>query len=79
METLSVGFKIYSRTVNVGASKFLIQKKLTTKQANWKKSLAKFDLVLEYNPGRLNIVTDPLSRKKEFPVMIVKPDIGVST
>jgi len=35
--------------------------------------LAEFDYVLEYKPGKINLVTDALSRKSEFVAMLSHP------
>ncbi|KAG8391561.1 hypothetical protein BUALT_Bualt01G0200400 [Buddleja alternifolia] len=42
------------------------QKKLSPKQARWQDFLAEFDYVLEYKPGKANVVADALSRKAEL-------------
>nr|XP_033511370.1 uncharacterized protein LOC117276159 [Nicotiana tomentosiformis] len=44
----------------------ITQKKLTPKQASWQDFLAEFDYVLEYKPGKGNVVADALSRKAEL-------------
>ncbi|KZV51023.1 hypothetical protein F511_43983, partial [Dorcoceras hygrometricum] len=41
-------------------------KKLSPKQARWQDFLAEFDYVLEYRPGKANVVADALSRKAEL-------------
>ncbi|KAG8389639.1 hypothetical protein BUALT_Bualt02G0249900 [Buddleja alternifolia] len=45
------------------------QKKLSPKQARWQDFLAEFDYVLEYKPGKANVVADALSRKTELAVI----------
>ncbi|XP_068649054.1 uncharacterized protein [Aristolochia californica] len=45
------------------------QKKLSPKQACWQDFLAKFNMVIEYKPGRINQVADALSRKAELAAM----------
>ncbi|KAJ4967504.1 hypothetical protein NE237_019353 [Protea cynaroides] len=42
------------------------QKKHSPKQARWQDFLVEFDMVLEYQPGRINQLADGLSRKAEF-------------
>ena len=54
------------KTDNVATSYFQSQKKITPKQARWQDFLAEFDYVLEYKPGRGNVVADALSRKAEL-------------
>ena len=58
---------------NVATSYFQTQKKLFPKQARWQDFLAEFDYVLEYKPGRVNLVADALSRKSEFAAMLSHP------
>ena len=50
-------------TDNVATSYFQTQKKLSPKQARWQDFLAEFDYVMEYKPGKANVVADALSRK----------------
>ena len=50
-------------TENVATSYFQNQKKLSPKQARWQDFLAEFDYVMEYKPGKVNVVADALSRK----------------
>lgn len=61
-----LGSKFYIKTDNVATSYFQSQKKLTPKQARWQDFLAEFDYVMEYKPGRENLVADALSRKAEL-------------
>ncbi|KAL9265740.1 Retrovirus-related Pol polyprotein from transposon 17.6-like protein, partial [Drosera capensis] len=61
-----LGSKFVVKTDNVATSYFLTQKKLTPKQARWQDFLAEFDFVMEYKPGKANLVADALSRKAEL-------------
>ena len=61
-----LGSKFIIKTDNVTTSYFQTQKKLTPKQARWQDFLAEFDYVMEYKPGRANLVADALSRKGEL-------------
>jgi len=61
-----LGSKFIIKTDNVATSYFQTQKKLTPKQARWQDFLAEFDYVMEYKPGRANLVADGLSRKSEL-------------
>jgi len=61
------------KTNNVGTSYFQTQKKLSPKQARWQDFLAEFNYMLEYKPGRINLVADALSRKAEFAAMLSHP------
>ncbi|XP_042980003.1 uncharacterized protein LOC122310191 [Carya illinoinensis] len=54
------------KTDNIATSYFQSQKKLSPKQARWQDFLAEFDFVLEYKPGKANLVADALSRKGEL-------------
>ena len=46
----------------MATSYFLKQKKLTPKKIQWQAFLAEFDFVMEYKPGKANLVADALSR-----------------
>ncbi|KAJ0025536.1 hypothetical protein Pint_07160 [Pistacia integerrima] len=61
-----LGSKFVILTDNVATSYFQTQKKLSLKQARWQDFLAEFDYVLEYKPGKTNVVADALSRKTEL-------------
>lgn len=61
-----LGSRFVIKTDNVATSYFQTQKKLSPKQARWQDFLAEFDYVLEYKPGKANVVADALSRKAEF-------------
>ena len=63
------GSKFVVKTDNVATSYFQSQKKLSPKQARWQDFLAEFDYVLEYKPGKANLVADALSRKAELAAM----------
>ncbi|XP_057985426.1 uncharacterized protein LOC110653506 [Hevea brasiliensis] len=54
------------KTDNVATSYFLTQKKLSPKQARWQAFLGEFDFVMEYKPGKANLVADALSQKVEL-------------
>ena len=56
-----LGSRFVVKTDNVTTSYFQTQKKLSPKQARWQDFLAEFDYVLEYKPGRINLVADALS------------------
>ncbi|KAJ4728107.1 Retrotransposon protein, putative, Ty3-gypsy subclass [Melia azedarach] len=64
-----LGGRFVIKTDNVATSYFQNQKKLSPKQARWQDFLAEFDYVMEYKPGRANVVADALSRKAEFASM----------
>ncbi|KAG8368869.1 hypothetical protein BUALT_Bualt15G0091500 [Buddleja alternifolia] len=61
-----LGSRFVVKTDNVATSYFQTQKKLSPKQARWQDFLAEFDYVLEYKPGKANVVADALSRKAEL-------------
>ncbi|KAJ0037276.1 hypothetical protein Pint_23118 [Pistacia integerrima] len=61
-----LGSKFVTLIDNVATSYFQTQKKLSPKQARWHDFLAEFDYVLEYKPGKTNVVADALSRKAEL-------------
>ncbi|PKI46069.1 hypothetical protein CRG98_033524 [Punica granatum] len=61
-----LGSKFVVRTDNIAMSYFQTQKKLSPKQARWQGFLAKFDFVMEYKPGRTNVMADALSRRVEL-------------
>ncbi|PKI43755.1 hypothetical protein CRG98_035861 [Punica granatum] len=60
-----LGSKFIVRTDNIATSYFQTQKKLSPKQARWQDFLAEFDFVMEYKPGRTNVVADALSRRED--------------
>jgi hypothetical protein len=68
-----LGSKFEIKTDNVATSYFQTQKKLSPKQARWQDFLAEFDYVLEYKPGKVNLVADALSRKAELASMSSQP------
>ncbi|KAE8708434.1 cytochrome P450 78A7-like [Hibiscus syriacus] len=57
------------KTDNVATSYFQTHKKLSPKQARWQDFLDEFDYMLEYKPGKANVVADALSRKAELAVI----------
>ncbi|KAJ0027457.1 hypothetical protein Pint_35989 [Pistacia integerrima] len=61
-----LGSKFVTLIDNVTTSYFQTQKKLSPKQAQWQDFLAEFDYVLEYKPGKTNVVADALSHKVEL-------------
>ncbi|KZV44482.1 hypothetical protein F511_37664 [Dorcoceras hygrometricum] len=63
-----LGARFIVKTDNIATSYFQSQKKLSPKQARWQDFLAEFDYVLEYRPGKANVVADALSRKSELGV-----------
>ncbi|KAG8363029.1 hypothetical protein BUALT_BualtUnG0012500 [Buddleja alternifolia] len=65
MASLLVGVEVRGKTDNVGTSYFQTQKKLSPNQ-DMADFLAEFDYVLEYKPGKANVVADALSRKAEL-------------
>lgn len=64
-----LGSKFIVLTDNVATSYFQSQKKLSPKQARWQDFLAEFDYILQYKPGKANVVADALSRKAELAAM----------
>lgn len=50
-------------------SYFQNQKKLSPKQAWWQDFLAEFDYIMEYKPGKTNIIAGALSRKAKLVVL----------
>ncbi|XP_022864502.1 uncharacterized protein LOC111384459 [Olea europaea var. sylvestris] len=61
-----LGSRFMIKMDNVATSYFQTQKKLSPKQARWQDFLAEFDYVMEYKPGKVNVVADALSRKAEL-------------
>ncbi|KAK2982711.1 hypothetical protein RJ640_002395 [Escallonia rubra] len=64
-----LGSRFLIKTDNIATSYFQSQKKLSPKQARWQDFLAEFDYVMEYKPGKANLVADALSRKAELAAM----------
>ena len=73
METLPTWLEVRGEDGQCGHSYFQTQKKLSPKQAQGQDFLAEFDYVLEYKPGRINLVADTLSRKAEFAAILSHP------
>ncbi|KAJ0894123.1 putative nucleotidyltransferase, Ribonuclease H [Helianthus annuus] len=71
-----LGSRFVIKTDNVATSYFQTQKKLSPKQARWQDFLAEFDYVLEYKPGKANVVADALSRKAEL-AAITRPTFDI--
>ena len=67
-----LGSRFVVKTNNVATSYFQSQKKLSPKQALWQDFLAEFDYIMEYKPGKADLVIDALSQKIEF-AMISQP------
>ncbi|GMQ12089.1 hypothetical protein CsSME_00054546 [Camellia sinensis var. sinensis] len=65
-----LGSKFVVKTDNVATSYFQTQKKLSPKQARWQDFLAEFDYIMEYKPGKANLVADALSRKAELATIV---------
>ncbi|KZV49272.1 hypothetical protein F511_38757 [Dorcoceras hygrometricum] len=61
-----LGARFIVKTDNIATSYFQSQKKLPPKQSRWQDFLAELDSVLEYRPGKANVVADALSRKAEL-------------
>ncbi|KAJ4970329.1 hypothetical protein NE237_003428 [Protea cynaroides] len=63
-----LGSKFVVKTDNVATSYFQSQKKLSPKQARWQYFLAEFNMVLEYQPGRINqmAVRPPIHTHESF-------------
>ncbi|KAK2977406.1 hypothetical protein RJ640_009957 [Escallonia rubra] len=57
------------KTDNIATSCCQSRRKLSPKQARWQDFLAEFDYVMEYKPGKANLVTDALSRKAKLAAM----------
>ncbi|PKI73202.1 hypothetical protein CRG98_006400 [Punica granatum] len=64
-----LGSKFVVRTNNIATSYFQTQKKLSLKQARWQDFLAEFNFLMEYKPGKTNVVADALSRRMELVVI----------
>ncbi|KAK2970517.1 hypothetical protein RJ640_001722 [Escallonia rubra] len=64
-----LGSRFLIKIDNIATSYFQSQRKLSPKQARWKDFLAEFDYVMEYKPGKANLVADALSRKAELMTM----------
>ncbi|TXG51634.1 hypothetical protein EZV62_024158 [Acer yangbiense] len=56
-------------TDNVATSYFQTRKKLSPKQVRWQDILVEFIYLLEYKPGKANVMADALSRKAELATM----------
>ena len=61
-----LGSRFVIQTDNVATSYFQNQKKISPKQARWQDFLAEFDYIMEYKPGKTNVIADALSRKAEL-------------
>lgn len=58
-----LGAKFVIKKDNIMTSYFQTQNKMSPKQARWEDILAELYYVLEYKPGKANVVADALSRK----------------
>lgn len=65
-----LGSKFVVKIDNVATSYFQTQRKLSPKQAQWQDFLVEFDYVMEYKPGKANLVADALSKKVELATIV---------
>ncbi|KAM7520835.1 hypothetical protein LguiB_019797 [Lonicera macranthoides] len=61
-----LGSRFLVKTDNTAVSHFLIQPKLSSKQARWQELLAEFNFWLKYKAGSTNKVADALSHRVVF-------------
>ncbi|KAG8486371.1 hypothetical protein CXB51_019815 [Gossypium anomalum] len=60
------GEKCYIYTDHKSLKYLMTQKELNLRQRRWLELLKDYDLVIDYHPGKANVVTDALSRKSSL-------------
>lgn len=54
------------------------QKDLNLRQRMWLKLLKDYDLVIDYHPGKANVVADTLTRKSLFSLRVINTRLSLS-
>ncbi|KAL0293482.1 UNVERIFIED_CONTAM: Transposon Tf2-12 polyprotein [Sesamum radiatum] len=65
-----LGSPFVVKTDNTAVSHFMMQPKLTSRQARWQELLSEFHFVLEYRAGSSNHVADALSRRADLASLV---------
>ena len=63
METLSYGEKYFIYIDHKNLKYLPSQRELNLRQRRWMKLFKDYDCVIDYHPGKANVVADALSRK----------------
>ena len=56
----------------------MTQKDLNLRQRMWLKLLKDYDLVIDYHPGKANVVADTLTRKSLFSLRVINTRLSLS-
>ena len=78
METLSLRRKYFIYTDHKSLKYFPSQRELNLRQRRWMEFIKDYDCVIDYHPGKANVVADALSRKSVQTLRGLKSHLSLS-